>query len=392
MSWQEINKMSLRREFVSAYHKGNINMSELCRRFKVSRPTGYALISRAKNEEMESAIQDQSSRPKYSPNKTPDIMEKAVLKVRQTYPYWGGRKIKAILEREGEVNVPSASTITAILKRHGQMDTSERAQRHFKRFERAASNHLWQVDFKGHFAYEKGRCHPLTILDDHSRYSIALEACTNEREKTVRPLFIRAFERYGLPLQMNFDNGVPWGSIFYACRYTSLSIWLITHGIKVSYSRPRHPQTNGKDERFHRTLKLELLTPNYFVDQTEIQDAFVQWQAVYNHKRPHEALNMKVPADRYKLSQRVYHHQIQDYEYSEDYLQRRVDSRGRLSLDGRSLFVGQPFEKRILGVRSTDIDGERAIYFRHQKLATIQLKEIPRGSMINIYSMRKLVV
>ncbi len=392
MGWQEVNKMDLRREFISAYLERDITMKALCERYKISRETGYKLIRRYKALGVEVAIQDESRRPKHTPGETSEALISHILRIREEHPCWGGRKIKAVLEREGISEVPAVSTISTILKKRGYIDACKTKQTHFKRFEREGPNQLWQADFKGHFAYEQGRCHPLTILDDHSRFSIILEACTNERETTVRALFIKAFERYGLPEQMNFDNGPPWGSIFRVCRYTTLSIWLIEHGVRVTYSRPAHPQTNGKDERFHRTLKLELLSSNYFKDLVNIQRAMSDWREVYNHKRPHEALGMKVPADRYKVSYRGYEDAVNPYEYDDDYRVKRADKRGRLHFEGRTFFIGVPFSQKLIGMRRSEVDGEHVIFYRHQKLATINSNEVKKGTGINVYSGNSLAV
>jgi hypothetical protein len=159
----------------------------------------------------------------------------------------------------------------------------------FIRFEHAAPNDLWQMDFKGHVALRAGRLHPLTVLDDHSRFSVALSACADQTTETVKARLITAFRRYGLPWRIATDNGPPWGD---GGRndFTLLTVWLIETGITMSHSRPCHPQTLGKDERFHRSLKAEALQGPPFADLAEAQHAFDQWRHVYNAQRPHDAL------------------------------------------------------------------------------------------------------
>lgn len=150
---------------------------------------------------------------------------------------------------------------------------------------------------KGHFSTQEGRCHPLTLLDDHSRFNLAIQACDNERGATVKDKLVEVFQRFGLPARINVDNGPPWGSPRNPGEITELSIWLIRLGIRISYSRHHHPQTNGKIERFHRSLKAEVLDGRQFSTIQEAQSAFDRWREVYNLQRPHQALNYQVPMD-----------------------------------------------------------------------------------------------
>jgi Integrase core domain len=244
------------------------------------------------------------------------------------------------------------------------------------------------MDFKGHFEYERGRCHPLTILDDHSRFSVLLKACKNETLESVQPLLVEVFRRYGLPERINVDNGSPWGSMFECARYTTLSVWLIRTGVKVSYSKPRHPQTNGKDERFHRTLKRELLEPNYFRSIDHIQENFDKWRDIYNLERPHEAIGMKVPAERYRSSYRAYPEVLPSIEYGSEDQVRRVDCRGRISLQARNIFVGMPFAKEPVAIRPTLQTDIVEFFYAHQKLGEIDLSSLEKNTMVNLYSKR----
>jgi len=211
MPWKQVTIMSQRKEFVTLAMQEGANIRQLCDGFQISRPTGYKWIKRFL-EEGEAGLQDRSRQPHRSPMKTVPEVEADVIEVRQANPAWGGRKIRSRLQALGQTIVPAASRITAILHRHGLIDPEE-ATKHkaWLRFEAKAPNDLWQMDFKGHFPAARGRCHPLTVLDDHSRYSLGLEACGDERDFTVRERLTIIFRRYGLPRRILVDNGSPWG-------------------------------------------------------------------------------------------------------------------------------------------------------------------------------------
>lgn len=187
MPWKEKTRMSLRLEFVTLALAGKVNVSRLCKQFGISRKTGYKWLRRYLDEGP-SGLSDRPRKPHHSPAKTPSSMEQVILEVRDQHPAWGGRKIKRRLEEKGLTDVPSPSTITAILRRHGRLDLKEsRKHKAWKRFEADAPNALWQIDFKGHFPLSLGgRCHPLTVLDDHSRFALGLRSCGDERGNTVK--------------------------------------------------------------------------------------------------------------------------------------------------------------------------------------------------------------
>ena len=253
MPWRQVTPMSEKKEFIGLAVQEDANISRLCRYFQVSRKTAYKWLGRYWREG-EAGLADRSRRPRHSPGQTPPFLEEAVLRLRNEHPAWGGRKIRARLQHLGWAAVPAASTITGILRRHGLIDPEESAKhKAWRRFEAEAPNDLWQMDFKGHIPAAQGRCHPLTVLDDHSRYALGLEACGDERGATVQERLTRIFRRYGLPHKMMMDNGSPWGSDA-AHPHTLLTVWLLRLGVKVGHSGPYHPQTLGKDERFHRCL------------------------------------------------------------------------------------------------------------------------------------------
>lgn len=372
MPWTEVSVMSQRLEFVSLAQREGNNMRELCRRFGVSPSTGYKWLRRF-SDGGAAAMVDQPRRPHHSPQRTPLEVEQVVLAVRDAHPAWGARKLRAWLLARSHEHLPSPSTITAILQRQGRTDPVEgRKHKTWQRFERQAPNQLWQMDFKGHFPLSTGRCHPLTVLDDHSRFALGLEACPDETAKTVQQRLTTIFRCYGLPDRMVMDNGSPWGSDE-DHRYTPLTVWLLRLGIAVSHGRPYHPQTQGKDERFHRTLKAEVLQGRTFVDLTQCQRTFDPWRTLYNLERPHEALGMAVPASRYQVSSRSFPETLPPVEYGPDDLVRRAGDRGRISVFGRDFKVGRAFKGLPVALRPTADDGTFNVFFMTYNIAQINL-------------------
>ena len=243
MPWKEMSDMSQRREFVELAQAEGTNKRGLCRRFGISPTTGYKWLGRFR-EGSEAGLVELPRRPHYSPARTPSQVEQAVLSARAAHPAWGARKLRRwLLDRRDvfEADMPAPSTITAILRRHGRIDPAEGPKhRSWQRFEHQAPNDLWQMDFKGHFPLTRGRCHPLTVLDDHSRFALGLQACGNEQGEMVQQRLTAIFRRYGLPNTMLMDNGSPWGHD-QDHPYTPFTVWLLRLGIGVSHGRPYHP-------------------------------------------------------------------------------------------------------------------------------------------------------
>ena len=374
MPWKVNTVMSERDEFVRLATQADVNFSALCRAFGISRKTGYKWRTRF-FKQGPSGLQDCSRRPHRSPRRTAPATEALVCAQRQAHRAWGGRKLAAALENDGVAAVPAPSTITAILRRHELLDPAESAQhRPWQRFERAAPNELWQMDFKGHFPLATGRCHPLTVLDDHSRYSVVLQACANERTETVQACLQRAFERYGLPAAILTDNGPPWGD-GPAHPYTPLGAWLIRLGIRVCHTRPYHPQTNGKDERFHRTLQAEVLRYHHFADLADCQEVLDDWRVVYNTRRPHESLGQKPPASRYTISSRPYPAVLSPVEYGPDDQVRQVQAQGVLSFKGRLWPVGKAFRGQPVALRPTAVAEEFTVFYCYQQIGSLSLSD-----------------
>ncbi|MEX1207174.1 MAG: IS481 family transposase [Acidimicrobiia bacterium] len=368
--------MSERLDFVRLAEGASVPFSELCGRFGVSRTTGYEWWRRWRAEG-EAGLVDRSRRPHSSPSQTPVELEEAVVALRNEHPVWGGRKINRLLVNEGHDRVPAPSTVTGILRRRGLLN-GERQPRAYQRWERPRPNDLWQMDFKGWFALANAAlCHPFGLLDDHSRYNLGLEACSDQRTGTVQALLEKAFRVHGIPDEMLCDNGSPWGNDR-GQPWTPLTVWLLDVGIGVIHSRPFHPQTAGKEERFHLTLDLEVIsTRPSWPDHHSVQDAFDTWRSIYNHKRPHDALGLDVPADRYRPSTRPYPETIEPVDYPYDYQPRKVSASAHISYQNRRIRVGRAFIGRHVGIRPTTTDGIITIQYRHHIIRTIDLTRPP---------------
>lgn len=297
-----------------------------------------------------------------------------VVAVRRAHPTWGGWKIHHRLLADGVGGVPSPSTCTAILHRHGLIAPDPAGPRALTRFTADAPNALWQLDFKGHIALGERRCHPLSVLDDHSRYLLGLIACPNEQDATVRAALTAVFRRYGLPWRILTDNGPPWGSPNPAHPWTAFSMWLLRLGIDVSHGRPLHPQTQGKIERFHGTLKADLLTGRAFPDLPTAQIAFDGFRAVYNTRRPHEALDGQVPAAPYRTSPRSFPDTLPPIEYAPGDQVRAVTGGGQISLGGRTYFVSQMLIGQRIGLRPTVADGVLEVRYAHAGIGRLDLR------------------
>lgn len=375
MSWKETTPMSERTVFITKAKQEGANISAICREYGVSRKTAYKWLKRERAGGT-AGLLEQSRRPLHHPMQTSTDMEGQVLAVRDEHPAWGGRKIRRVLQDRGETGVPAASTITAILRRNAKIDP-EQAVKHkpFQRFEREQPNELWQMDFKGYFALVAGGyCHPLTVIDDHSRFLVGLKACPNQTHVTVQSQLTAVFEQYGLPERILMDNGSPWGDDRDS-RHTIFTSWLLRLGITISHGRPYHPQTQGKDERLNRTLLDEVISRHSMATLNESQTHFDEWQHTYNYIRPHEALQLATPSSRYQPSPRPFPADLPPVTYEPDDLIRKVDVSGKIYFHNRRFRVGKAFRHQPVALRPTETDGIFHIFFCKQKVALIDLRK-----------------
>jgi len=385
MPFESKTVMEHRLEFCMLAIKEKANMSELCKRYQISRPVGYKWLNRF-SEYGIAGIVDLSRRPKKSPFRINPDLEQYLLSLRKENPEWGAKKVHKILtnqEKTGSYpfeNIPCKNTITSVFARNGLISEEKRMKsQRWQRFEYEEPNALWQMDFKGYFKLlDQSLCYPLTILDDHSRFNIGLFACKNEQRESVKMNLIAVFRKYGLPEKMLFDNGSPWGAAGQETSdqlrtFTSLEKWLIRLNIKPIHGHPYHPQTQGKEERFHRTLKAEVLKYEQFKNHRHCQDRFDKWREKYNCQRPHEAIGQEVPVTRYKQSTRSYPEVLPSIEYDSTDIIRKVDQSGIISFKNNEFHIGKAFIGDFVAIRSTNLEYHYDVYFCNHMIRTINL-------------------
>ena len=365
MPWREQDRMGLRAEVCAMVRQGALPVSEVANRYGVSRKTVYKWLQR---EAAGESLADQSRRPHTTPRQTPPEIEAVVLAVRDRYPTWGSRKLRVVVEREQGLMIPP-TTIDRILRRSGRIDPQARLEhRPLRRFERSAPNELLQLDFTGHFPLERGRCHPLPLLDDHSRFLLGLVACANEQRGGVEAMLTAIFERYGVPDAILCDHGPPWGTKQGRLGLTRLSVWLMKQDIAVIHGRPRHPQTQGKLERFNRTLNAEVIRGRTFRDLAEVQAAFDHFRDIYNQERPHQALDLATPMSRYHPSSRPYRATPEPFDYGAEVEVRRVDVTGRISWRGAIIAISDALAGEDVGIRPIQPEGTMEVIYRRTTL------------------------
>lgn len=366
MPWSETDRMEERARFVLEALEGWESMTELCARYGVSRRVGYKWLERYRREGL-SGLADRSRAPhRQRAATTRDVVE-VIVAVRKEHPTWGPRKLKAWLERaHPRRRWPACSTIGAILKREGL--TAPRRRRTLKpsvwrpaRTEANAPNRVWTADFKGEFRLGSGRlCYPLTIVDAHSRYLLACRGMPSTATSGAVAGFERVFREFGLPDVIRTDNGVPF-STQAAGGLSQLAVWWIRLGIRLERTRPRHPQDNGAHERMHRTLKAEATKPPARSRELQ-QRAFNRFRRIYNEERPHEALDLATPGDRYEPSNRAMPKSLEALSYPDRFQTRRINRHGQFRWRSRQFFVSETLRGQTVGLDFQDC-GDWNIYF-----------------------------
>jgi transposase InsO family protein len=348
MPWNEATVMDQRIRFVVLAVGKTASMTRLCQEFGISRPTGYLWLARYQQGGF-AALEDRSHRPATSPMQTPAALEAQVLALRQTYG-WGGKKLALMLPGDVSLSVP---TVNRILKRNGCIPPAHRDHPAVTRFERAEPNQLWQMDFKGQFPMRQGWCYPLSVLDDHSRFALELVALPSTHLDGMWPHLEAAFRTYGLPDAMLMDHGEPWWGSTNTYGLTALVVRLLKQGITLLHGAVAHPQTQGKVERFHRTLDEAMRRQRPLPDHLpEWAQRFAEFRTIYNTVRPHEALGMATPATFYQASSRPYVEHPPAWVYPADITVRTVDRLGMLSHQGHRYFISEALVGEGVGVEA----------------------------------------
>jgi transposase InsO family protein len=379
MPWQTKDLSTMKQEAVEFALQGGANRREIARRYGISAPSLYKWIERYRSQGIE-GLQDNARRPLHSPKRTGTELESLILELRDKHPYWGGRKLRRRLQDLGHKRLPATSTITDILRRHGRLNpTHPSAQGPWQRFEYPSPNQLWQMDFKGPLlTVHTGRCDPFTVLDDHSRFSLCIEPCKNQQLPSVKEALEQAFGRYGLPERILCDNGTPWRGAQEACRYTQLGVWLLQLGVELIHGRVCHPQTQGKEERFHGTFALEVLgQTTVWRDHQHCRERFEEFRYTYNFERPHQALGLDTPASHYQASRRVLPAKLPQPQYLDSDQVRLVRAKGEVRFKGHWLYAGQAFAGLPIAFRATQNDSLFEVFFSWKRIGQLDLRLLP---------------
>lgn len=380
MAWDERTVEQMREEFVRRVLAQERSKAALCREYGISRPTGDKWLERFQEGE---SMADRSRAPKTFPGRTPPDLEAKIVEIRKAHPALGAVKLRKIMENAGYTDLPCAKTFNNIFHRYGLIEKeASRAATPYQRFEKSVPNEMWQADFKGYFKLGNGiQCHPLNILDDCSRFNLCTEALTNETFDAVKPVMDRLFREYGLPFSFLCDNGNPWGTA-QSLGYSRFEVWLMELGILTLHGRPRHPQTQGKEERYNRSFTRECLNSKQLADISHAQFCFDEYRKFYNEVRPHFALDMDVPASRYEVSPRQMPEKIEPWEYGSEYQLCKVKETGYFNYQGQGFFLSEAFAGKTIAVRESHLPGQITLIFRQFKIGRIDLEN-------RVYTLRR---
>lgn len=363
----------MREEFVKRVLAQEKSKSALCREYGISRPTGDKWIKRYLHGE---SMSNQSRAPKRRPRQTPEAIEEEIVAMRKRHPAIGATKMRKMMFNAGRKDLPCARTFNNIFNRHGLITReASLAATPYTRFEKSYPNEMWQADFKGHFALgNRMRCHPLNIIDDHTRFNLCCEALTGETYEDVKAVVERLFREYGLPFSFLCDNGNPWGTS-QSLGYTHFEVWLMDLGVLTLHGRPRHPQTQGKEERFNRSFTRECLRLNTFADLCQAQRIFDEYRSFYNNERPHFAIDLDVPASRYEASERKFPEKIEHWEYEPGCQLCKVKSTGYFNYRGQGYFLSEAFGGKTIAVRESRLPGQVTLLYRQFRIGRIDIEK-----------------
>jgi transposase InsO family protein len=378
MPWKEILPMDQRVRFVVDVERGGLSMSELCERYGVSRKTGYKWLARYADGGAP-ALAERSRRPAFSPQETPSAIVDALIEGRQRHPTWGAKKLLWLVGRKHPGwSLPARSTVCDLLKRHGLVRSPRRRRLPGHPGKpmsaMAAPNDVWCADFKGQFRTRDGvYCYPLTVTDGFSRYLLGCQSLLSTAHVGAKPVFERLFREHGMPRIIRTDNGVPFATNAIA-RLSELSVWWIRLGIKPELTEPASPQQNGRHERMHRTLKAETTRPPAG-DLRAQQRRFNDFQTMYNHERPHEAIGQQTPATLYAPSDRAYPRKLPPLEYPSHFERRLVSRNGGLRWNRNWVNVSHTLGGEYVGLEEIDHD-LWTVYFGPLELGRLHVREL----------------
>ncbi len=357
MPWTESTKMDEKLRFVSRFLDGE-TISALCREFGISRVTGHKIIDRYKESGMQ-AFTDRSRKPFRQANRLPFQIEKLIVQVKKEFPTWGAPKIRERIHTHyPDIALPAKSTVHAVLDRNGLVTKKRRRRTRLEGTplsDAQLPNMLWCTDYKGEFMLgNKNYCYPLTITDYSSRFLICCEGLESTREADAFTVFERIFKEYGLPKSIRSDNGVPFASPNALYGLSSLSVWWLRLGIGIERIKPGNPQQNGRHERMHLTLKKATTKPPG-MNMLQQQDKFEDFIREYNYERPHQALDMKRPADIYQPSSRIYEG-LPDLSYPFHDKTVTITNCGRICIEGKKIHFSTVFAGQDVGLRQVEDD------------------------------------
>jgi len=378
MPWKESRIVDQRLQFLSSYQQKEMSLSDLCREFGVSRPTGYRWINRYKEVGPEGLL-DRNRKPHGCSHATSEATENAILALRSKHPSWGARKLKARLEKvQPRVDWPAASTFGNILHRAGLTNPKQKKRRTTPCSEPfsevTAPNQLWCMDFKGYFSTGDGtRCDPFTITDAHSRYLIRCQTVSRMDLSQVVAVCEAAMREYGMPARIRTDNGAPFAGTG-LLGLSKLSLSWTKMGIVHERIQPGRPQQNGRHERMHRTLKEDTTKPPALTLRLQ-QKKFDRFRQIFNHERPHEGLNNETPASLYQRSSIMFPTVLTPFTYPRGFQTRRVNTSGDISWHKDRVFISQVFSFEDLGFEEMDEEIFR-VYFREIELGELDVTEL----------------
>ena len=365
MPFRETHVVEERRRFIEEVNRSLRSFSEVCRRYGISRKTGYKWLNRWEAEGPP-GLEDRPSRPSSSPWVTPPEVAEAILGVRKRYPDYGAKKIRWYLEKHRpELRLPSRTTIHNLIAREGLVEPRRKRLRRwhpgFAGTVAEEPNGIWSTDFKGEFPTGDGQmCYPLTVQDVHSRYLLECRSCAGPTIDGVWPLFTRLFKKHGLPRRIRSDNGTPFASNSLG-RLSRLSVWFVELGIIPEFIEPASPHQNGTHENMHLVLKRRTTRPASANHQAQDR-AFDRFRREYNRIRPHEALDGQVPADLYESSPRPFPKKLEPVEYPGHFEKRLVSRNAGIRWYTRRVVVSSILAGRYVGLEEID-HGLFDVYF-----------------------------